>query len=48
MKMIHDELFSSDSTIMKAKTAVISDCGIARLRERWKWFRVRCFDDIPF
>lgn len=23
-------------------------CGIARLRERWKWFRVRCFDDIPF
>lgn len=37
MKMIHDELFSSDPTIMKAKTAVISDCGRYRyeLWRRW-------------
>lgn len=37
MKMLHDELFSSDPTIMKAKTAVISDCGRYRyeLWRRW-------------
>lgn len=23
-------------------------CGIALVSKRWKWFRVRCFDDIPF